>query len=112
MGTGTLSPYFPLPMRKQENRDDWEKIADAKSDTYKPVSGDLNRGLNAMATYTDRRGSVKSANMSSANAVILNTDNVAPMFEENNEEITETTRKVREDAKPNAERGRLLHRGH
>ena len=56
-----------------------------------------------MATYTDRRGSVKSANMSSDNAVIVNTDNVAPMFKnENNEEITETTRKVKEDAKPNA----------
>ena len=39
----------------------------------------------------------------SNNAVIVNTDNVAPMFKsENNEEITETTRKVKEDAKPNA----------
>ena len=80
----------------------WEKIADAKSDTYKPVSDDVSRWLIAMATYTDRRGSVKLANMSSANAVIVNNDNVAPMFEKNNEEITEATREVMEDAKPNA----------
>ena len=33
-----------------------------------------------MATYTDRRGSGKSANMPSDNAVIVNNDNVAPMF--------------------------------
>ena len=75
------------------NRAGWEKIADAKSDTYKPVSGDVGRWLTAMATYTDRRGSVESANMPSDNAVIVNNDNVAPMFKnDNNEEITETTR--------------------
>ena len=39
--------------------------------------------------------------MPSDNAVIVNNDNVAPMFKENNEEITETTREVAEDAKPN-----------
>ena len=39
--------------------------------------------------------------MSSGNAVIINNDNVAPMFKENDEEIAETTRKVKEDAKPN-----------
>ena len=87
----------------------WEKIADAKSDTYKPVvddaaaAGTEGKWLTAMATYTDRRGSGKPANMSSGNSVIQNTDNVAPVFKESNEEITETTRKVKEDAKPNAE---------
>ena len=55
-----------------------------------------------MATYTDRRGPGNTMNKPSNNAVIVNTDNVAPMFKENNEEITETTRKVKEDA---AERG-------
>ena len=62
------------------------------------------RWLAALATYTDRRGSGKSENMLSDNSVIENTDNVAPMFkDDNDEEITETTRKVKEDAKPNAE---------
>ena len=63
-------------------------MPDAKSDTYKPVSDDLGRWLTAMATYTDRRGSGKPANMSSDNVVIINKDNVAPMFKENDEEIT------------------------
>ena len=103
-----LLPEFSA--EDQGERAGWEKIADAKSDTYKPVSGDpesddVSRWLIAMATYTDRRGSVKLANMSSANVVIVNNDNVAPMFEENNEEITETTRKVKEDAKPNEATG-------
>ena len=80
----------------------WEKIADTKSDTYKPVSDDEGRWLTAMATYTDRRGPGNTMYKSSNNAVIVNTDNVAPMFKENDEEITETTRKVKEDAKPNA----------
>ena len=64
----------------------WGKIADAKSDTYKPVSDDLGRWLTAMATYTDRRGSGKSANTPSNNAVIVNTDNVAPRFKSENNE--------------------------
>ena len=101
-------PDFPAEV--QGVRAGWEKITDAKSDTYEPVSGDpesddVSRWLIAMATYTDRRGSGKLANLPSDNAVILNTDNVAPMFKENNEEITETTRKVKEDAKPNAATG-------
>ena len=84
--------------------DGWLKIADTKSDTYKPVIGDVGTWLTAMATYTDRRGSGKSANMASDNVVIVNNDNVAPMFKNgNDEEITEATRKVKEDAKPNAE---------
>ena len=98
----TTVPDFPAA-DDQGGRGGWEKIADAKSDTYKPVSDDVNRWLTAMATYTDRRGPGNTMYKSSNNAVIVNTDNVAPMFKVNNEEITETTRKVDEDAKPNVE---------
>ena len=85
--------------------DGWEKIANAKSDTYKPVPADAagteGKWLTAMATYTDRSGT-ETMYESSANAVIINTDNVAPMFkDDNDEEITEATRKVAETAKPN-----------
>ena len=96
-GISTDVPDFPVDMGG------WEKIADTKSDTYKPVSDDIGRGLTAMATYTDRRGPGNTMHKPSENGVILNTDNVAPMFkDDNDEEITETTRKVKEDAKPNA----------
>ena len=80
----------------------WEKIPGAKSDTYKPVSGDIGRWLTARATYSDRDGAGKTMYKSSANAVINNNDNVGPVFKDDNgDEITETTRKVREDAVPN-----------
>ena len=75
---------------------------DGKSASYTPTVGDVGKCLRPMASYPDRRGSGKSANMPANNAVIVNTDNVAPMFKENDEEITETTRKVAENAKPNA----------
>ena len=97
------APLF-LNVDAQVNETDWEKIADAKSDTYKPVSGDENRSdetrwLNAMATYTDRRGSVKLANMSSANAVIANSDNVAPEFREDGDEpVMQATRDIAENS--------------
>ena len=80
----------------------WEKITGAKSDTYKPVSGDIGRWLTARATYSDRDGAGKTMHESSTYAVIINNDNVGPVFkDDNDDEITETTRKVREDAKPN-----------
>ena len=86
------------------DRVDWGKIDDAKTDTYTPVSGDIGHGLAAVATYTDPTGTGKSANKHSDNPVIINNDNVGPVFkDDNDDEITETTRKVREDATPNAE---------
>ena len=81
----------------------WEKVPNAKSDTYKPASGDIGRWLTARATYSDRDGAGKTMHESSTNAVIINNDNVGPVFkDDNDDEITETTRKVREDATPNA----------
>ena len=64
------------------NDADWEKIAGAKSDTYKPVSGDVSRWLTAMAIYTDPDGSSVAMDNTPANAVVANTDNVAPEFRE------------------------------
>ena len=101
------APEF-LDADEAVDRAAWEQIADSKSDTYKPVSDDEGHWLTAMATYTDRRGPGNTMHEPSANGVIVNTDNVAPMFKENNEEITETTRKVKEDAKPNAAAGGTL----
>ena len=86
------------------DRAGWGKIDDAETDTYTPVSGDIAHGLAAVATYTDPTGTGESANKHSDNPVIINNDNVGPVFkDDNDEEITETTRKVAEDAKPNAE---------
>ena len=88
------------------DRAGWGKIDDAETDTYTPVSGDIAYGLAAVATYTDPTGTGESANKHSDNPVIINNDNVGPVFkDDNDEEITETTRKVAEDAKPNAETG-------
>ena len=75
----------------------WTKIDDAESDTYEPVKDDLGRWLAARASYTDRRGEGKTATDVSDSAVIANNDNRAPMFKENDVEITETTRKVAEN---------------
>ena len=57
----------------------------------------IGRWLIAMASYTDRRGEGKTAVGQSDNAVRVNNDNRAPMFKENDQEITETTRKVAEN---------------
>ena len=77
----------------------WEKIADTKSDTYKPVSDDKDRWLTAMATYTDRRGPGNTMHMSSANTVVENTDNVAPEFKEGGDKpVMQATRKIDENS--------------
>ena len=79
----------------------WEKITDAKTDTYKPIVADAagtdGKWLVAQATYTDRRGPGQTMHQASANAVIINRDNMAPVFKENDREITETTRYVLEN---------------
>ena len=79
----------------------WTEIDDAESDTYEPVKDDLGRWLIARASYTDRRGEGKTARGESENAVRVNNDNRAPMFNENDQEITETTRKVKENTPVN-----------
>ena len=88
------------------NRDGWEKIADAKSDTYKPVSGDVDRWLIAMATYTDPDGSSRAMDNTSANAVIANIDNVAPEFREGGDKpVMQATRKIAENSVSDAAQG-------
>ncbi len=54
-------------------------IADATSDTYTPVSGDVGDNLSVRAMYTDGQGS-DSASLAVTNAVVVNTANVAPKF--------------------------------
>ena len=96
------APGFPVADPATGARTGWEKIDDAETDTYTLVSGDIGRWLAAVATYTDPTGTGKSANKHSDNPVIINNDNVGPVFkDDNDEEITEDTRKVKEDAKPN-----------
>ena len=75
--------------------ENWAEIDGADMATYTPDDDDdLYNCLQATASYTDRRGDGKTAMQESDNAVIENTDNRAPMFKENDQEITETTRKV------------------
>ena len=69
--------------------DDWADIDGAEMATYTPDDDDLYECLQATASYTDRRGDGKTAMQESDNAVIANTDNRAPMFKENDQEITE-----------------------
>ena len=81
----------------------WTDIPDAEMTTYTPVTADLGKCVRATAKYADRRDDGKDAVVASNNPVIVNHDNRAPVFKDaNDKEITETTRKVREDAKENA----------
>ena len=81
----------------------WADIPDAEMTTYTPVTADLGKCLRATAKYADRRDDGKDAMSASDNPVIVNYDNRAPVFKDaNDKEITEITRNVREDAKPNA----------
>ena len=82
---------------------EWANIAGATEDTYTPKAADADADmcLQATATYADRRKPGKSARGVSANEVAVNNDNAPPVFKKNDQEITETTRKVDEDAKPN-----------
>ena len=71
-------------------------------DAYTPDNDDLYQCLQATAKYTDRRGEGKTAMGVSDNTVRVNNDNRAPMFKENDQEITETTREVKENTPVNA----------
>ena len=92
----------------KESEIDWEKIADAKSDTYKPVSGDIDRWLIAMATYTDPDDSDMAMD-ASANAVAANTDNVAPEFREGGAKpVMQATRNIFENSVSTGDTGQNL----
>ena len=62
----------------------WSKgntdIEDANSDTYTPVTDDVNETLTATASYTDGHGPSKTAKKDSANVVALDTRNKPPAF--------------------------------
>ena len=62
------------------DKSDWTTIGGATSATYTPATGDVGRYLRATASYTDRRGSGKTAQAVSANAV--RAANSAPAFTE------------------------------
>ena len=55
-------------------------IADANSDTYIPVEGDVGGTLTATASYTDGHGPGETAEASSANPVAVDTRNKPPAF--------------------------------
>ena len=82
----------------------WSPIPDAESDTYTPGAGtdkDEDKCLLALAKYNDRRGTAKAAAKQSDNTVIANDGNRAPVFKDNDVEITETTREVAENTPVN-----------
>ena len=72
---------------------------DEDSDSYTPKEADLYQCLEASATYTDPVGSGVVAMDASANAVVANTDNVAPEFKEGGEKpVMQATRKIAENS--------------
>ena len=80
--------------------DGWEDVPkDGKAATYIPTAGDVGKCLHPVASYTDRRGSGKSAMMPSDNAVIENTDNVGPEFREGGDKpVMQATRNIAENS--------------
>ena len=100
-----LAQVGPALITALDGSSDWSEVPDAESETYTPEAGtakDEGKCLLALAKYNDRRGTSKAAAKQSANVVIVNADNRAPMFKDNDQEITETTRKVAENT-PNNE---------
>ena len=96
---GTVPEFLDSDGSPNTDSDGWEKIADTKSDTYKPVRDDEGRWLTAMATYTDRLGPGKTMHKSSNNAVAANTDNVPPEFKEGGDKpVMQATRYIVESA--------------
>ena len=88
-----------------------DEIDGATSATYKPVAGDVDGWLWAIASYTDGQGQDKTAMVVSGYAVrAADTLNELPMFPdqdaETEERETDQTRTVAEDAAAGAERGR------
>ena len=79
-------------------------IEDANSATYTPVAGDVDDTLTARASYTDGHDSGKSATGAAATAVVVDTRNRAPVFEDQDpdtdgDQNESTTRKVAENTK-------------
>ena len=76
---------------------------DEDSDSYTPKEADRYKCLEASATYTDPVGST-TAMAASANAVVANTDNVAPEFKEGgNKPVMQATRYIVESADAGAD---------
>ena len=84
---------------------DWVEIDGAESATYTPVTSpitDVDKCLRAIAKYTDRRGDGKTSTMGvSDNRVIVNTDNRAPEFDDDDS----YTRKINENVEPDTAEG-------
>ena len=95
-------PAFTVADADTGARDNWEKIDDAETDTYTPVSGDIGRWLAAVPTYTDPTGPGQIAERNadtSDNRVIVNNDNVAPEFREGGEKpVMQATRYIGENS--------------
>ena len=71
----------------------------ATSDTHTPVADDDNSPLTVVASYTDGHGSGKTAISTTAAVQEEDTDNVAPEFQDaDDERTTRTTRTVNENA--------------
>ena len=87
----------------QWSNDDGD-IDDANSDTYKPVTDDVDDTLTATASYTDGHGPSKTAAAGSANDVAVDTRNKPPAFADQDAETDGVqndmaTRKVDENTK-------------
>ena len=80
------------------NTPDFDTTIDEDSDSYTPKEADLYQCLEASATYTDPVGST-TAMGASANAVVANTDNVAPEFREGGDKpVMQATRNIAENS--------------
>ena len=63
------------------NGNDWSNISEATSSTYTPQSGDVNKHLRAFASYTDPRGSGKTARSAAAYVKETPSSNGPPDFQ-------------------------------
>ena len=61
----------------------WSDIASATSETYTPVAGDVTKHIRAVASYTDARGSGKTAESETAYVIPVPNPNPAPNFQVN-----------------------------
>ena len=62
----------------------WSDIPNVTSETYTPATGDVNKHIRAVATYTDRRASGKMAESETAHVRPVPSTNSAPDFQVNN----------------------------
>ena len=84
---------------RSSDQNTWTTIGGATSPSYTPVAGDVGSYLRATATYTDGEGPGKTAQASTANAVVV--ANSAPTFREG----AATTRSIEENKAPGSNIG-------